>query len=573
MKPITSLGDLRALRNWVVFAQVPQPDGSKPRKVPFDPGTNTVARVNDPRTWRSHAEACADAERTGRHPGIALTPAMGLTLIDIDDQSDHRLIAALASYTERSVSGNGLHVLCRGRPPENFVAPPGVEIYPRTGNRFVLLTGDIIDGRTTIEDRTELLAKLFPAAAIAPLPSTPLTLDDDELLARAFGASNGADLERLLAGDLNGHGNDHSAADLAAASKLAFWTQDEAQICRIIGASALGRREKWQKRPDYQRRTVARALKRTTFYSAPATIIRPGTTDRPAMAAIDPAAPCAERVAQLERLLSERDATIAAQAATIAERDATITALTQTILNPHLSHTEKIAAVSIARHADAKRAGGQVEPDGRVVLSASEVADDWRPKPEPRGHITPVNPDSGTAPHMPRSSARGVLDAALERELLEGEKRGTVRRRADGSTYKDWEYVVSPAASFADLLNPWASWRPEQPKVRKVRESRACPQCNEVHPITRIDYCAGCGGELNRQTIEAPPMEEIISPIRGVAQERYGRKFFSHGTPGTPSADPPWLMDDPDPWDSPPQPSLFPPDDPPPGQSFHFSAD
>jgi DNA-binding transcriptional ArsR family regulator len=41
---------------------------------------------------------------------------------------------------------------------------------------------------------------------------------------------------------------------------LAFWTQDEAQLERIVSSSALGRREKWRRRDDYRHGTITRAL-------------------------------------------------------------------------------------------------------------------------------------------------------------------------------------------------------------------------------------------------------------------------------------------------------------------------
>ena len=35
MKSITSIADLEALPIWIVFDQVPQPDGKKPKKIPY----------------------------------------------------------------------------------------------------------------------------------------------------------------------------------------------------------------------------------------------------------------------------------------------------------------------------------------------------------------------------------------------------------------------------------------------------------------------------------------------------------------------------------------------------------
>src|SRR5215208_2079632 len=110
---ITSIADLQAWPNWIVFDQEPQPDGKKPKKIPYTPGTNQRAKVNNSATWRTHAEAVADAKSTGRLAGIALTPEMNLSLVDIDGRTDHPLIAELDSCTERSING-GLHIFVRG---------------------------------------------------------------------------------------------------------------------------------------------------------------------------------------------------------------------------------------------------------------------------------------------------------------------------------------------------------------------------------------------------------------------------------------------------------------------------
>ena len=38
------------------------------------------------------------------------------------------------------------------------------------------------------------------------------------------------------------------------------WTQDEAQLERLVSSSALGRREKWRRRSDYRERTIRKVL-------------------------------------------------------------------------------------------------------------------------------------------------------------------------------------------------------------------------------------------------------------------------------------------------------------------------
>ena len=80
-----------------------------------------------------------------------------------------------------------------------------------------------------------------------------------DLCRRARNAAKFADL--YDAGDAHRHhGGDDSRADQALASMFAFYTQDPAQLERLISGSALGQRPKWRNRPDYRRRTIDKAL-------------------------------------------------------------------------------------------------------------------------------------------------------------------------------------------------------------------------------------------------------------------------------------------------------------------------
>jgi hypothetical protein len=511
------------LPNWVVFRTYPKPDG-RLGKTPLVPGTDRHASISDPATWRTFAVALADATARGLSLGIAITTDVNITLIDIDGQRDHPLIASLDSYTERSVSGTGIHILVQGHPPANAIKPPGTEVYP--GNRFLLITGELIDGRGTIEDRAAQLATLFPARVAPPTPPPSLSHEDEDILRRARAAKNASQFANLFdRGDTSAYGHDHSRADQALCSLISFWTQDPGQIDRLFRQSAL-MREKWD-RADYRDRTIGKALQRDTFYTP---------SEAQAWSPADPCGDVRDELAELRAALAdERSRRLRAEES--------LSAIAQTVLNPNLSHSDKVIAVATAVEVVAKRARGEVTEDGDVALNPSSLANDHRPKPAKGDHILPFNPVDGSLPRMPRSSARTALDTAIERGLIAAEKRPAIRTRANGSTYEDWDYLVTPATSLADMLNPWAHYRPEQPKVRKVRESRACQHCGEMHPITQIDYCGGCGGKMAQRTIQPPTdMGEKTSPIGGVVVERLiGRKNFSHSP-----EEPAWLADAPD---------------------------
>lgn len=90
-------------------------------------------------------------------------------------------------------------------------------------------------------------------------------LSDEEVIDLCRKAQNSLKFSDLYdAGDTAPYGGDDSSADLALISILAFYTQDPEQLDRIFSRSALYRPEKWGKRSDYRRRTIAKAFDRLT---------------------------------------------------------------------------------------------------------------------------------------------------------------------------------------------------------------------------------------------------------------------------------------------------------------------
>jgi ribosomal protein S14 len=209
----------------------------------------------------------------------------------------------------------------------------------------------------------------------------------------------------------------------------------------------------------------------------------------------EPARPAADAacLAELATVRRERD-----------EARASLSAITQTIMNPHLKATEKVAIVAASGLMQQKRARGEVEPDGSVVLSAAEVSDDYRPVPQRGEHVAPRNL-SGSTPRMTRGSVKPILETMIARGIVPATPRHAVKTRAGGLPYKETTWTL-PASSPADFLGPAASWRPDDPTDRKPRRVAVpCSSCGELHPIvrttTRTDACTGCGSILDTKTI------------------------------------------------------------------------
>ena len=144
-----------------------------------------------------------------------------------------------------------------------LLRPAATRNYKYESAPTVELTS-IDDAFTYNPDDLDNMLPELPAMTIAARPAVTLTMDDQDIIVKIRGARNGAKFDRLYAGDDEEHGGDKSAADLAFVSMLTFYTDDVAQILRILQQSDRWR-EKWE-RQDYQQRTIDRALKRTDVY-------------------------------------------------------------------------------------------------------------------------------------------------------------------------------------------------------------------------------------------------------------------------------------------------------------------
>lgn len=151
---------MRARKQWLLWRaeMVPKRDGVQ--KVPYY--VNGSKRYGDlggdkDRGHLTTLEGAVDRfVQTGRFHGVgfAFLQADGLVGIDLDDMADpdtgeireHHaaIIKACNSFTERSPSGRGLHIICAGMTDSFTSHAAGVEVY--CGGRYFTCTGDVYDG-------------------------------------------------------------------------------------------------------------------------------------------------------------------------------------------------------------------------------------------------------------------------------------------------------------------------------------------------------------------------------------------------------------------------------------------
>ena len=265
---------MKQVRRWVVWQY--ETRGGKRTKVLHTPGRGQ-AKSTDSTTWVSFEEAIR-AEPF--YSGIGFVLGDGWLGLDADHVRDPDTaewmpgildeIKSVGSYAEISPSGSGAHVIAFGMKPGDRSRAAGVpwEIYD--AGRFFTVTGNHVSGtpdevREPTPGSLEAIYAKFARAENKParvehraLRSTVVfDLTDEEILEKCRGAANAAKFSALWRGDTAGYASG-SEADLALCSVFAFYTQDPAQLERLVRQSGLYR-EKWN-RTDYVTRTIATAL-------------------------------------------------------------------------------------------------------------------------------------------------------------------------------------------------------------------------------------------------------------------------------------------------------------------------
>ena len=154
----------------------------------------------------------------------------------------------------------------------------------------------LVEESTVRYDLSDFLSLLPAEVASPPLvaratSNQPLRLDDDAILARARAASNGAKFSALYdRGDLGGHGGDHSAADLALANHLVYWSDGDAdQVDRLFRGSSL-MRDKWDEIHYADGRTHGQGTIATALADRPVQITAPPPRGKPQDAGFLPVA-------------------------------------------------------------------------------------------------------------------------------------------------------------------------------------------------------------------------------------------------------------------------------------------
>jgi hypothetical protein len=251
--------ELKAENSWVLWKY--ERYRNKPTKV-LRQVDGRHADSTKPGTWATFG-AVVEAYMRGGFDGIGFVfhpgnPYCGADIDDVTEDEARRWIERFDSYTERSPSGGGFHIICRAEVPKGTNRAEG-ELY--SSGRFFTMTGDVVRDAPIREaqDAADEFYSYLRRGDSAPTEravSTP-TLTDAEVVRLAENARNGAEFSVVYRG--GGQFKSASERDLSLASRLAFWTQDQMQIERIMRGSGCAR-EKWDKHRTYLRDTIEKAL-------------------------------------------------------------------------------------------------------------------------------------------------------------------------------------------------------------------------------------------------------------------------------------------------------------------------
>ncbi|MCU4879350.1 phage/plasmid primase, P4 family [Bacillus cereus] len=283
--------ELKNTPHWILWRS--EVRNGKKTKVPYQIN-GEMAQSNNKRSWSTFPTIIKFFEQED-YDGIGFMFSKDDPFIGID--TDHCIqegaltslaedvIEIVNSYTEYSPSGDGIHIIAKGKLPLKGPGTGrknvdlGLEVY-RHG-RYFTFTGDCLD-QVPVEDRTDELKVLFEKyLKEKPKPEKKqsntsferediTSLSNAELWERMFDSKSGASIKDLFQGMLiNG---DHSSTDMALCNHLAFWTdKDAAKMDSMFRESSL-LREKWDKPHSSDGRTYGQMTIDTAILSTPSTI-------------------------------------------------------------------------------------------------------------------------------------------------------------------------------------------------------------------------------------------------------------------------------------------------------------
>jgi len=280
-KTANAIQELMVMKIWFLWRK--EMDGNRINKIPFAAGGGATGTNEKYRhTWVTYDEALISLKKQSA-AGLGFVIPKGYFFLDIDhrpitDPFVQILLERFNSYTERSISGNGIHIYgkCDFEKLPTYVDKNGnprldkayymknpnnhLELYVGgLTNRFAAYTGNVILNEPLKESTAAILLTLDKNMRKSKKARYSQKRDGDrtyfDIVCNLRKQKNGDKFKKLYDdGDISGYSS-HSEADAALCAMIAFRTgPDPAAIDDIFRNSALYR-EKWE-RDDYRESTI-----------------------------------------------------------------------------------------------------------------------------------------------------------------------------------------------------------------------------------------------------------------------------------------------------------------------------
>lgn len=281
--------ELKDMKRWVCYSLKEKENGDL-TKIPINAISGGNAMSNNKLTWTYFSTAIKGCIKYNCD-GLGFMLGDGIFGIDLDNHPDengevmpqeefnnlaNEFVETLGSYAELSQSGAGVHIICKGKLPPGRRRKGNVESYD--SGRFFVMTGNtILD--VPIQNRENEIVPLwekyvnveeqkneYSFSNYIPYNNAnkvEIDLSDKDVLEKAYSSKNANSFIALMNGDTSSYNDDHSSADLALCTMLAFWTnKDFRQIDRIFRTSKL-MRPKWDEmrgQDTYGNITIQKAI-------------------------------------------------------------------------------------------------------------------------------------------------------------------------------------------------------------------------------------------------------------------------------------------------------------------------
>lgn len=252
--------EMRQQRRWICYAL--RARNGKTMKIPVSPCENqNEANPSSEETWSDFDKAveyCVNNNLDGL--GFELKDS-GMFAIDLDNAPDENgnqlsqkdfqnmandFVKTLNSYTEWSVSGNGVHIFCYGKPPiVQGKNKDRIKIYD--GAKYFIVTGKCIRPAGIKERSLEAKQLCDKYSSVETSNKSHEAFGDDmkeltdkQVSSAIRNSKSALKVSKLLRGDCSDYGGDKNEAKKALCKFLAFFTHcNKEQVIRLFESGKL----------------------------------------------------------------------------------------------------------------------------------------------------------------------------------------------------------------------------------------------------------------------------------------------------------------------------------------------